>query len=164
MVSFVALDYAAHGWRGAGFALTAFAICYILVRLFFADLPDRLGGIRVCAISLAIELCGQLVLWLAPSETAALIGAALTGIGFSLVFPSMGVEATRRVAADMRGRAVGNFIAFFDIAIGATGPLAGFLVATWGYPPVSLAGAICCALALLGLRGVAALGAPHPPR
>ena len=133
MVSFVALDYAAHGWHGAGFALTAFAATYILVRLLFADLPDGLGGIRVCAVSLVIELCGQLVLWLAPSATAALIGAALTGIGFSLVFPAMGVEATRRVAAQLRGRAVGNFIAFFDIAIGVTGPLAGLLVAAQGY-------------------------------
>ena len=129
------------------------------MRLFFADLPDRLGGIRVCAVSLTIELVGQAVLWLAPSSAAALVGAALTGVGFSLVFPAMGVEATRRVAAQMRGRAVGNFIAFFDIAIGATGPLAGMLVASWGYPPIFLAGALACVLALLALRALAAHGA-----
>ena len=69
--------------------------------------PAKFGGVLVCGISLVFEAAGQGVLWLAPLPGVALAGATLTGIGFSLVFPSMGVEATRRVPPAVRGRAVG---------------------------------------------------------
>jgi hypothetical protein len=49
----------------------------------------------------------------------------VTGLGFSLVFPAMGVEATRRVPAAQRGQAVSNFIVFFDLSLGLGGPLLG---------------------------------------
>ena len=159
MAGFLALDYGSKGWEGAGLALSAFAASYILVRLFFAHLPDRMGGLRVACVSLIIECLGQIVLFAAPSATIAFLGATLSGIGFSLVFPAMGVEATRRVPSAQRGRAVGNFIAFFDVALGITGPAAGLLAATAGYASIFLAGAISLGLALLALLGTARMRA-----
>ena len=144
MASFLALTYAAKGWSGAGIALLGFAGGYVLVRLFLAHLPDRIGGARTATVSLAIEAAGQALLWSATSPTGALCGATLTGLGFSLIFPSMGVEAMRRVAPENRGVAVGGFIAFFDISIGLTAPLAGLLVAPFGFGSVFLAGALAC--------------------
>jgi MFS family permease len=155
MASFLALDYAARGWQGAGLALSAFAGCFILVRVFFAHLTDRLGGLPVACVSLAIEGVGQMLIWAAPSAVLALCGSALSGIGFSLVFPAMGVLATRRVAPAHRGRAVGNYIAFFDVALGLTAPAAGLLGSQWGYSSIFLAGGCSVALALLALIGVA---------
>jgi MFS family permease len=155
MASFLALDYASRGWQGAGLALSAFAGSYILVRLFLAHLPDRLGGLPVACVSLVIEGAGQALIWLAPSALMALCGSALSGIGFSLVFPAMGVLATRRVSPAQRGRAVGNYIAFFDMALGLTAPAAGFLAAQWGYPVIFLAGVVSVGLALISLLGVA---------
>lgn len=151
MATFLTLDYAAKDWSGAGFALTGFGAGYILVRLFGSHLPDRLGGAKVAAASLAIETLGQVLLWMAPLPGVAVAGAALTGIGFSLVFPAMGVEATRRVPPEQRGRAVGNFIAFFDVAIGATGPVVGVFAGLFGYAVAFLIGAVAtlAALALL---------------
>jgi MFS family permease len=143
LTAFVALDFAANGWAGAGEAFAAFGVGFILVRLFLAHLPDRLGGRRVASVSLVIEAAGQAVLWAAPDETTALAGAFLTGIGFSLVFPSMGVEAMRRAPPEARGLAVGGFVAFFDIAIGLAGPACGVVAALAGYPAVFLAGAVC---------------------
>jgi MFS family permease len=147
MAAFIALYYAGQGWQGAGLAMTCFGTGYIIVRLFFAHLPDRIGGMGVGAISLVIEALGQVLLWLAPTPELALAGAALTGIGFSLIFPAMGVEAMRRVTPENRGIAVGGFIAFFDLALALTGPIAGLIAEPFGYGAVFLAGAFCCVAA-----------------
>jgi MFS family permease len=160
MATFLVLDYAAKGWRGAGLALAGFGCGYVLVRVVGSSWPDRYGGFRVAAVSLAVEAVGQALVWLAPGPDLNIMGAIITGLGFSLIFPAMGVDATRRVPASMRGRAVGNFIAFFDVAIGLTGPLVGLFVGRTGYPAVFLLGCLAT-LGALGLvlasrRGLAA--------
>jgi len=147
MAAFLPLDYAAHGWAHAGLAMTAFGVTYTAVRLVGSHWPDSYGAVRVVGISLAIEAAGQVLLWLAPTPSLAIAGAALTGIGFSLVFPAMGVIATGQVPASQRGRAVGNFVAFFDIAAGLTGPVAGLLTGAFGYDVVFLIGAVATAAA-----------------
>lgn len=149
LTAFIALYYASRGWSGAGYTVMGFGAGYILVRLFFAGLPDRLGGAKVAAFSLPIECAGQLMLFAAPDPGLALAGAVLTGIGFSLVFPAMGVEAVRRVAPHSRGLAVGGFIAFFDVTLGLTAPAAGILADGLGYRAIFLAGAASCLLALM---------------
>lgn len=149
LASFITLDYAAHGWEGAGLALTGFGAGYILVRLFFAGLPDRHGGVAVALVSLAVQAAGQGVLFTAGSSWIAFAGATLTGLGFSLVFPAMGVEAMRRVAPQSRGMAIGGYIAFFDLAIGLTGPALGLVAAGFGYPAVFLACAVAALLAMV---------------
>ena len=149
--AFLALDYRAHGWTQPGLALSGFAAGFIVVRLVASDLPDRVGAQAVAAGSLAFEGLGQLLLWCAPSAALAVAGATLTGLGFSLVFPAMGVIATRSVPPEQRGRAVGNFVAFADIALGVTGPAVGIATHWAGIPSAFLAGtaATCAALGLL---------------
>ncbi|WP_295849106.1 MFS transporter [Tardiphaga sp.] len=154
MAAFLPLDYAAQGWSSAGYAMTAFGIGYVAVRLVGSHLTDKHGAAVVVGISLAIEGCGQVLLWLAPSPTYAVAGAALTGIGFSLIFPAMGVIATRRVPPAQRGRAVGNFIAFFDLALGVTGPVVGLVSGGFGYPSAFLVGLVAIAAAGLMLPGI----------
>ncbi|MFG1395581.1 MFS transporter [Roseixanthobacter pseudopolyaromaticivorans] len=146
LATFLALVFASRGWPNAGAGLFLFGASYIGVRLFLAHLPDRIGGVGVAAVSLLVEAVAQFMLWLATEPTLALAGAALSGVGFSLIFPALGVEAVRRVPAESRGLAVGGFLAFFDIALGVTGPVAGVLVAAFGYGSMFLAGAIGCLL------------------
>ena len=151
--AFVALDYYAQGWTGGGWtgaggAIAAFGAGYVAVRAVFSSLPDRLGGAPVAVVSLIVEAMGQVLLWLAPRPEIALAGACLTGAGFSLIFPAMGIEATRRVTAEQRGRAVGNFTAFFDLAIGLTGPVVGLAVAPLGFAGAFLIGGVCAVLGL----------------
>jgi MFS family permease len=130
-------------------ALTAFGVAYVFTRMIFGGWPDRFGGARVAAWSLLVECAGQLILWLAQTPAMAVVGAILTGDGFSLVFPSLGIEAVKHVPPASRGAALGAYVAFFDIGFGLAGPITGIIAGALGYPSVFAASA---ALALLAAR------------
>lgn len=149
IATFVALDYQAMGWTGAGFALTAFGAAYIAARLIFGHLPDRHGGRTIAPVSLIIEIAGLALLWRAGTPAMAMAAAALTGAGFSLVFPALGVEAVRRVPAQNRGAGLGAYVAFFDLGFGLGGPAMGLVAADFSYAATFAAGAVAAAAALL---------------
>jgi MFS family permease len=144
--AFFALHFLANRWAHAGLGLTAFGAGFVLVRVLFGHLPDRVGGLAVATASLAVETLGQLLVWQADVPATALAGAFLTGLGCSLVFPAMGREVVQRVAPQLRGTALGAFSAFQDLAYGLTGPLAGLLADHLGYRAVFVIGAMAAAL------------------
>jgi predicted MFS family arabinose efflux permease len=67
------------------------------------------------------------LIWLAPSSAFALIGATLTGLGYSLVYPGLGVEAVRSAPPQSRGLAMGAYTAFLDLSLGLSGPALGLV-------------------------------------
>lgn len=152
--AFVSLDFATRGWAGAGLALSCFGGTFVLIRILCGHFPDRYGGVPIAIASLAVEMVGQAVLFLAPSAGMALWGAAVTGAGCSMVFPSLGVEVVKRVAVQIRATALGGFAAFQDLAYGLTGPVTGIFANAFGYPFVFAVGS---AGAAVGLFMVAAM-------
>ncbi len=147
--AFFTLYFLNRGWSYAGLGLTAFGGGFVLVRLLFGHLPDRIGGLPVAAGSLAIETVGQFLIWNASDPGLALVGAFLTGLGCSMIFPAMGREVVRLVEPHLRGTALGGFSAFQDLAYGLTGPLAGLLADRAGYDSVFLIGMVAAAMGLL---------------
>lgn len=149
ITAFIALLFASKDWGNASFAFTAFGLAFISARIFFGHLPDKLGGAIVALICVLIEAAGQLLIWGASDPLMAYLGAALTGFGYSLAFPGFGVEAIKRAPPQTRGLAMGAYVAFLDISLGITSPLAGALAGAAGVASVYLAGAVAVALSAL---------------
>jgi MFS family permease len=151
ITAFSSLLFVARGWA-AWPAFTAFAAAFIVTRLLLGHVADRFGGARVAFICAAIEAAGLALIWLSPWSAPALIGAALTGIGYSLVYPGFGVEAVRKVPAQSRGLAMGAYTAFLDVALGFGVPALG-LVADFAGLGAPFAASM---LAALGAAAIAA--------
>ncbi|WP_202210907.1 MFS transporter [Pseudomonas paraversuta] len=138
IATFITLYYATNQWDNAVLCLSLFGASFIGARLLFGNLINRIGGFRVAIACLSVETLGLLLLWLAPSPELALAGAALSGFGFSLVFPALGVEAVNLVPASSRGAAVGAYSLFIDLSLGITGPLVGAVAAGFGFASIFL--------------------------
>ncbi|MDC8100261.1 MFS transporter [Chryseobacterium rhizosphaerae] len=149
IASFIALFFAEKNWGDASLAFMTFGVCYVLTRVFFASFPDKYGGFTIAFISLIIEVIGQMLIWTSVSKTVAIIGCGLTGVGFSLVFPALGVLAIQKVKPQMRGTALGAYVAFVDLSLGLAGPLAGLIAGWLNYQTVYLFGGISCILSMI---------------
>ncbi len=148
IATFVTLFYAAKHWPNAALSLTVFGTLFIGARLLFANTIKTYGGFRVAIASFSFECVGLLLLWLAPEPHVALAGAALTGFGFALVFPALGVEAVGLVPPASRGAALSAYSVFLDLSLGITGPLAGYIAGEFGYGSVFLFAAVAAAAAV----------------
>ncbi|HDS1734655.1 MULTISPECIES: MFS transporter [Pseudomonas] len=148
LTTFVTLYYLERGWTGAALCLSAFGICFIISRLLFVNAVNRFGGYAVAVSCMATEVVGLVLLWLAPVPAVALIGAGLTGVGLSLVYPALGVEAIKQVPTSSRGAGLGAYAVFFDLALAIAGPVMGAAAVYLGYA------SIFAVAALLALSGV----------
>jgi MFS family permease len=150
LATFVTLFYAHLHWNGAALCLTAFGVAFVLARVIFIQAINRFGGFQVAIACLTVESAGLLMLWRAGSPWTAFAAAAVTGFGFSLVFPALGVEAINDVPEQNRGSALGVFTGCADISFFLTGPLAGLVIGYFGYVSVFLF-ALLCVLSGLGI-------------
>lgn len=123
--------------------------------MLFAHLADSIGGAKVALVSALLEAVGLALIWLAPWGALALFGSAVTGFGYSLVYPGFGVEAVRRAPAESRGLAMGAYTAFLDLALWLANPALGLLAGAFGLGAVFLASALvvtCSAAVAVRLR------------
>jgi len=130
--NFITLYYDFYSWSNAALCLSVFSLLFIVGRLFFNSSINTLGGLKVGIICMIVETIGLLILFSAPNSFIALIGAGITGIGFSLVFPAMGVEAVALVSDNSKGAALAAYGLFIDISLGITGPLIGGVISLFG--------------------------------
>ena len=150
LATFVTLFYASRSWNGAALCLTGFGAAFIVARLTFIRTIGHFGGFPVGITCLIVESAGVLLLWRSVAPWMAVTGAALTGFGFSLVFPALGVEAVKHVPARSRGTALGVYTVFADVSFFLVGPVAGAVIGTFGYASVFLF-ALVCVLGSLGI-------------
>jgi MFS family permease len=149
MLSFSSLLAIERGWSPVWLTFTAFAFALVAARLFFGHVPDRLGGAKVALACIFIEALGLGLLWFASGPAIAALGAALTGFGYSLVYPGLGVEAVRRAPPQSRGLAMGAYTVFLDVALGFGSPLLGLIAGRAGLGTVFLVTAIIVACAAI---------------
>ena len=70
IVTFIALLFAQRGWSPAWLPFTSFSVAFMIGRIFFGHLPDKIGGAKVALVCVLIEAAGQAMIWLAPSPHA----------------------------------------------------------------------------------------------
>ncbi len=142
ITTFITLYFAERSWSGAWLVFTVLCGVFILGRIVLGHLPDRLGGARVALVCVLVQAVGLAAIWLAPSAAVVFVGAAVTGAGYSLVFPGFGVEAVRRAPPESRGMAMGIYSAYLDLALGIANPLLGYVAGHQGLRAVFLVSAL----------------------
>lgn len=162
VTAFLTLYFSVNDWRYGSIAFTIFALALIVTRVFFGHLPDRFGGAKIAAYCLLLQAAGLLMIGTAGSGGFAMIGSAISGIGFSLVFPALGLEAVSRAPAESRGLAMGTYNAFLDLTLGLGSPAIGLLGSLAGLGAVFVMSAIAALVAIpiaLRLMRTPAVGA-----
>ncbi len=148
VTSFLTLYFAVSGWAHGALAFTAFAAALIGARVWWGHLPDHFGGAKVALYCLVIQAAGLAMIGFADSGTLAILGATICGAGFSLVFPSLGLEAVRRAPASSQGLAMGTYNAFLDLTLGLGSPALGWLGGAAGLRSIFIASAVAAILAV----------------
>lgn len=138
ITTFASLLFVERNWSPIWLPFTAYAGGLIAARLAFGHVPDRIGGAKAALFSIIVEAAGLALIYLAQSAAIATVGAALTGLGYALVFPGFGVEVAGRTASRARGVAMGAYTACPDFALGVSGPALGLIAGSLGLPAVFL--------------------------
>ena len=142
ILAFSSLLYADHQWRPVWLGFTAFGVALIVARVIFGHVPDRYGGAKIALLFVLVQAAGLLVMGLAGSTGLASLGAALAGLGYSLVYPGLGVEAVGGTSPENRGLAMGIYTAFLDVAMAVGSPALGWVADENGFSAVFVVSAI----------------------
>lgn len=148
LTSFLTLYFSVRGWDHGALAFSSFAVTLIAARIVCGHLPDRFGGAKVSLYCLILQACGLMMIGMAASGWSAILGSIVSGAGFSLVFPGLGIEAVKRAPAESRGMAMGTYNAFLDLTLGFGSPALGFLAGKAGLETVFVASALAAVLAI----------------
>ncbi|WGQ14062.1 MFS transporter [Sphingobacterium faecium] len=130
--TFITLYYNYKGWENAAICITCFSTMFVLGRFVLKGSINKIGGVKIALYSMLIESAGLLLIAFAPSPLLTIIGASITGLGFSMVFPALGVEAVKRASSANKGAALGAYGLFIDISLGVSGPLIGLVAKQFG--------------------------------
>ena len=130
--TFITLYYNYFHWNNGALCLSVFGGLFVAGRLVFSNVINNYGGIRVAIACLLVESVGLLIISFAGSSQMALFGAGVTGLGFSLIFPALGVVAIKSVSPSSQGSALAGYGLFIDLSLGIAGPLIGGVADIWG--------------------------------
>jgi MFS family permease len=142
ILAFSSLLYADHSWQPIWLAFTTFGAALIVARILIGHLPDRFGGAKTALPFVLVLSAGLALMGLARDAATASAGAALAGLGYSLVYPGLGVEAVRGASPENRGLAMGLYTAFLDIAMAIGSPALGWIAGREGLGAVFVASAV----------------------
>lgn len=148
VVTFVTLFAAQRGIRNVGAFFTVFAVVLMATRPFASVLADKRGFRTVLIPGLLMVGAGMLTLGLAGNLAGLFLAAALYGIGFGAVQPTLQALTVQLAPPARRGVANATFFSAFDLGISLGSIFLG-LVAQWiGYGGMY---AVSALFALLGL-------------
>jgi predicted MFS family arabinose efflux permease len=139
---------------GADIVFLLYGALVLVVRIFGARLPDRLGPQRAGVSALAGAALGMVVMAAWASTAGLLLGTVLFAAGMSLQYPALLLMALAGAPETERASVVGTFSSFFDLSQGLGSVIVGGVAAVGGYRGAFGAGALSAGIGLVivGLR------------
>ncbi len=147
--SFLAIHLDDLGIDDAGPYFLLYGASVLVVRVFGARIPDRLGAVRTATGSLVSIAAGVSVIAVVDAPAAIAAGTLVFSIGMSLLFPALFGLTVNRAPASERSHAVGTFSLFFDLSQGVGAPALGIVVDVVGTDRSAFVAA--AVIALVGL-------------
>jgi MFS family permease len=124
----------------------------IVVRVFGARIPDRLGPNKCGTLATVMIAAGMALVALSGSVWGLYAGSATMAAGISFLYPTLMKLVVDRAPHEERASAVATFTAFFDIATGLGGLLIGGVAAAGGYRSSFATAAVSALVGLLILH------------
>ncbi len=148
------------GLASSGGLFLVYAAASLVVRIFFAKLPDRLGPRRTVTMALTNFMIGLALVTLVAAPWALWVAALFVGLGAAFNYPALMALAVNRAPDSERAAVISSFTMFFEIGGAISGLTVGALGQLVGKRPAFVAGVVLPAIGLVVLRRWAAPAAP----
>ncbi|SCM79158.1 Arabinose efflux permease family protein [uncultured Sporomusa sp.] len=148
IVSFIALYAAERGITNIGSFFTVYAVFLAITRPFSGKIADKKGFDFVIIPGIILIIFAMGCLYIANQLGIFLLAAAIYGVGFGMVSPSLQALSVMNAPANRRGTANGTFFTGFDLGIGISSILWGAVAQVTGYSFMFLYTILPCLLAL----------------
>jgi MFS family permease len=138
----------------------------IVLRLFFAKLPDQMGAARLSGVALAVGTTGLAIMGAISNPLGLIVGSAVFAAGVAFIFPALLSVAVSRVHENERGSVVGTTSVFLDLSFGLAPAVLGAAAASVGFSGAFLvsAGVAAFGTALLFARRATLVHQTAPTR
>jgi MFS family permease len=155
-LTFLPLYVRTIGLDGAGLPLAEYGLIVVILRLFGARIPDRVGAVRLSGSALVAAALGLVIIAAVPSLSGLLVGTGLFAFGVAFVMPALISLSVSLVPPEERGTVVGTTTLFLDVAFGIAPVVLGAVAEVGGYAlgfvVAGLVSALGCVLLVFGSR------------
>jgi len=140
------------GMSSSGGLFLVYALMSLIIRIFGATLPERLGPRRMVTVALLAFAVGLVAVAAIEAIWALWFAAALIGIGAAFNYPSLNALTVNRVSDADRALAISSFTMFFEIGSAVSGLSIGALGEIIGKQSAFYGGVVMVLLGLFVLR------------
>jgi MFS family permease len=126
--AFVPLYVKQIGLDNSGTIFAEYAVSVLLVRIFFARLPDRLGSVRGASLAMSLQTVGLFAMCAWHTAAGLYASTFVYSMGVSLLYPSLFPIVVDTAPEHERSQAIATFTLFFDVSQGLGAFLLGVVV------------------------------------
>ena len=140
------------GLATSGGLFAAYSLTSVLVRIFGATLPERLGPRMAVTIALGTLMIGLAILAIVPTVAALWVASIFVGVGMAFNYPSLLALTVNRASDSDRAWAISSFTMFVEVGSVFGGLVIGGFAQVVGKQTGFFGGVVCCVIGLYLLR------------